>query len=184
FFAPAAGSAMPLFRSVVLMLACGAAGFAAELHTAAGKVITGDLVSITDKAVVLRAGGVDTATPVSDVLHVDLQPSGSLPSGLKYTDLQLTDGTLLHCAKLALKGDRATVTLAGSDVTATLPLAAIGYVLAGAQDADLQKEWQDKFLGKKRNQDLLVVRARGALNGLEGTLGEANDKGEIRFEFE
>ena len=123
--------------------------------------------------------------PLQTVQAIDLQPAVPLPSGLKYSEVQLTDGSLLHVSRVALQRKDVELTLAVSGQVARIPLAAVAWILNDAQDSAIRQEWQEKLLGKKRNQDFLALRLKGAsaIGGLEGTLS-GNDKGQIVFEFE
>src|SRR5207244_5815537 len=59
-----------------------------------------------------------------------------------------------------------------------VPLFTVAYILNDAHDPTMRQKWQE-FLGKKRNQDLLVIN----FNGLEGTIS-GSDSGRIVYEFE
>lgn len=159
------------------------AALAADLLSLNGKRVSGELVSLSDKEIVLRTASGSVKTPVAEILLIDLQPEAPLPSGTKYADLELIDGSQLHCSKIALKGRDLEVTLPVSEQKLTVPLAAVVSWLNEAHDPAVRQEWKEKFQGKKTNQDVLVVRLNGILNGLEGTLGEGNEKGEIHFEY-
>jgi hypothetical protein len=164
---------------------CVTAGLAGELQTLSGKTHHGELVSLSDKEIVFRATSGQVTAPVADALLLDLQRDQPLPSGLKYTEVELTDGTVLHAVKVAIKGKDVELTLAVSNIKAKVPLAAIVSLLNDAQDAAVKQEWQTRCVAKKGNQDILALKVNGVLNALEGTLGEVGtDKGEIAFEFE
>ncbi len=155
------------------------------MQTLSGKILTGEVVSLSEKEVVFKTASGQVATPVSDVLQIELQREGTLPSGLKYTDIELTDGSVLHCTQFAVKGKDVEVTLAGSNIKAKVALATITSLLNDAHDPAIRKEWQDKIVSKRGNQDVVAVKLGDVLNGLEGTLGDSgNAKGEIPFEYE
>jgi hypothetical protein len=130
-------------------------------------------------------------TPIHDILDITLLPAGNPPTG-KYTDVELTDGTLMHCRTLTVKGNEFQATLASSGPTGPtvkFPLASVYYLLNDAQDEALRKQWAEKYLDKytkkQATQDTLVIRnpETKVVNAVEGTLGEGNDKGEIFFEI-
>src|SRR5438132_9701227 len=123
---------MASLRSLFALLLCAAVGSAAELHTLANKHLTGDLVSVSDKEIVLRIATSEVKTPVGEVLQIDLQRDAPLASGTKYADIELIDGSLLHCTKFTIKGKDIEVALAGSDLKAKVPLAAVSYILNDA----------------------------------------------------
>src|SRR3954469_12570312 len=91
---------------------------AADLQTLSGKTLTGDLIRLTDKEIVLRIDGTEVATPVPSVLQLKLQDALPAPTGVKYTDVELTDGTLLHCKQFVPKGKDAELTLLVPEGTA------------------------------------------------------------------
>jgi hypothetical protein len=174
-----------MIRSLLALFLCASLSLAGELQTLSGKILNGELVSLTDKEVVFKAGTGQVTTPLADILQLELQREGTLPSGLKYTDIELIDGTLLHCSKFAVKGKDVEITLAGSDLKCKVPLATVTYLLNDAHEPAVRKEWQEKIVAKRGNQDMLAVKLNDVLNGLEGTLGDSgNAKGEITFEFE
>jgi hypothetical protein len=168
-----------LLPAALLALACASLGWGAELRTLSGKQVSGSLTQITDKEVVLQGEAGPVATPMSEVLLLDVQPSTSLPNGLKYAAVELTDGSMLQCSKFALKGQQAELTLAGSDQLLTVPLGIIAHVLNGAQDAATRQEWHDKFLAKRGNQDVLAIKNKeGVVNPLLGTFGPGSADGQ------
>ncbi len=172
---------MPVCRAFLVLLLFASSALAAELRTLAGKTITGDLVGITDKSIILKTETGEVNTPLADVVELKLQDPGSLPGG-DYSDVELTDGTLLHCARVAIKKRQVELTVV-PDIEVRVPLGSIKYILSGAKDAKLREEWQ-KLLIKRGNRDILVPKTTGGIsNAIEGTLGEGDDKG-TRIEFE
>ena len=172
---------MPLCRIFLLLLLFGSSSLGADLRTLAGKTMTGEVVGINDKSIILKTEAGEVATPLADVLELKLQDPGSLPSGTKYSDIELIDGTMLHCTRFAIKKREAELTVVPG-IEVRLPLASISYILSGADDAKLREEWQ-KFLPKRGNRDILVPKTGGVGNFLEGTFGEGDEKG-TRIEFE
>jgi hypothetical protein len=176
---------MPAFRSLLVIVIFATAGFGGELHTLTNKTINGELLSVSDKEVVLRSGSSEVKTPIGDILSVDLQRETPLASGVKYADIELIDGTLLHARDYTMKGKEIELTLAASDLKVTLPLTSLSYLLNDAQEPAVRQEWQEKYVARKGNQDVLAIRSQGVVNGLEGILGDsANAKGELTFEYE
>jgi hypothetical protein len=174
---------MPFRCALIVLLLWVSAGWGAELRTLTGKTISGELLTINNKEVVLRSGTEEIATPIEQVLAIDLQASNLLTKDLKYKDVELTDGTLLHCLDVKFRGKQAELTtVAGQEVK--VPLSAIGYVISDAHDPKVVQTVKERFLAKKRTRDLLIVKtADGQLNPLQGTLGDADEKGET-IEFE
>jgi hypothetical protein len=174
---------MPVRRVLLALLVCGLPCRAAELRTLKGETVTGDLVSINDKEIVLAKGAERVATPLAQVLQVDFGPAGKPPAG-PYTDVELTDGSLLHCHAFAIKGKDVELQLlpdAKADQVIKLPLKAVANVLRDAHVEKNRKDWNER-LGRKRRRDVLAVIREGVVNAVEGTLGEADAEGtDIEF---
>lgn len=174
---------MPFSRSVaVLMCAAALAPAQDVLRTLAGKSVTGTLQQIDDDKIVLRTNEGIVATPIGEVMQLDLEPAVSA-GGVKFADVELLDGSVLHCKELALKGKDVELTML-PDMAMKLPLAKVRAILrVDAQDPKIKRDW-DEFRTKLRgNRDHVVIMREGVLNGLEGTIGDADPKGEtIDFE--
>jgi len=190
---------MPVCRTLLVLLVCASVGWGAELLTLKGEVIKGEVAGISDKEVVLSQGGKEVATPVSQVLQLDFgRPVGKLPGDAQYTDVELTDGTLLHCSACAIKGKEVEMTLLAGP-TVKVPLSTLANLLNNAQKEKYRREWTER-LSKKRRHDVLVrllkprarVRqeepregeprkeedAEPIIAGIEGTLGEGDESGQ------
>jgi hypothetical protein len=172
---------MPLCRTLLAFLACASVGLGADLRTLKGEVRKGEVKSITEKEVVLTADGKDVTIPVEEVLQIDYAPLGKLPAGDKWADVELTDGTLLHCSAFTIKGKQLEMKLlAGPEVK--LPLAAVANVLNDAQVEKYRKEWTARLTKKRRHDVVAILRKSetnpdGVVNPLEGTLGDGDEEG-------
>src|SRR5437867_6507577 len=82
---------IPRLLGLLTLLIGAAVSPAAELHTLANKHLTGDLVSVSDKEIVLRIAASEVKTPVGEVLQIDLQRDAPLASGTKYADIEFID---------------------------------------------------------------------------------------------
>ncbi len=102
---------------------------APDLRTLAGKNVEGELVAITDKEVILAKDGKRTSVPFAEILQIDFQKAGESATGGTCIDVELTDGTLLHCKKVACKGKDAQLNLLGSDAVQHVPLQSISNIL-------------------------------------------------------
>src|SRR5436190_7499696 len=142
-------------RTLLILLLCASPAASAELQTLAGKTLVGDFVRLTDKEIVLKTDTGEVTTPVLSVLQLKLQDALPPTSGIKYTDVELTDGTLLHCKQFVPKGKEAELVLLVPDgatkepLRIQAPLSAIHYVLNDAHDPAVRQEWQEKFLAKQ-----------------------------------
>jgi hypothetical protein len=147
----------------------------AELRTLQGETISGDIVSITPREVVMLRAGMRVTTPVAQVLQIDCNTAAKPPT-VPYVDVELTDGSLLHCEKYTIKDKEITLKLlAGPEVK--IALSAVGNLLTEAQVEKDRKEWNDRLVDrkiKKKRRDVLAVRKEGFLNALEGTLGDGD----------
>jgi len=160
----------------------------ADLHTLSGETITGDVVSITNKEVVIAVGGKNITTPLSQVLNLEYNPPGT-PITDPFNDVELVDGSLLHCETFTIDNkDIELKLLSGQKVK--FPLAIVANILREAQNEKFRAEWNDKLTNrrkKKSSMDAMAVRDQktGKLIALlDVTLGEGNAaKGEIDFTF-
>jgi hypothetical protein len=174
---------MPVGRTLLALFLFAAVSIGADLRTLDGKTVSGEVAQLTDKEIVLRSGGKDIATPIDQVLVLELGATAPAKlTGVKYIDVELTDGSLLHCAQVSFKGKEATLTLVSGQVVKT-PLEAISYVVNDAQEDKTQQEWKEQ-ISKKRSSDILAVRREGELQTLKGTFGDASDDGKkIQFDL-
>jgi hypothetical protein len=160
----------------------GAAGEAVTLRTLPGSTVEGSLISLSGKEVVIDVKGSPKTTPAADML--DLAFPNNVPALIDsaYGDLELVDGTIVHCSQFGTRGDRAEIKLL-SGLEVKLPLKVVSYYLNDAQDTHVKEEWQG-LLTKRTNMDLLAVRdAAGKVNVVEGTFGKGDETGtSIAFE--
>lgn len=167
---------------VLLLLLLAPSVQGGELKTLSGKSYKGEPVKFTDKDVIFQEGANQITVPLEDLLELELQAALTLPATTRYSLVELTDGSQLHCSVFALKKDTVELTLvtpdgAGSAPVVQVPLATVSWLLHDAQDKAIRQEWDAKFLGKRGNQDVIAIRVETALNRLEGTLGEGDGEG-------
>ena len=154
----------------------------AELHTLKGDVLKGELENITDKEIVLKTSGKSSATPVADVLKLDFPAVAPVKFTGKYSDIELTDGSRLHCKEWAIKAKQVELTtLAGQEIK--VPLTAVANILNDAQEEKYRKDWSER-LARKRRRDMAVLIREDNINPVEGTFGEADAEGKsIEFQI-
>lgn len=156
----------------------------AELHTLKGSVLKGELETITDKEIVLRDGGKSVATPLPDVIKLEF-PAVITINKLegKYSDIELTDGSLLHGKEWTIKEKRLELkTLAGQEIK--ISLSAVANILNDAQDEKYRKDWRERLARKRRRDVIALVRDNSVPQAIEGTLGEGDAEGKtIAFEL-
>jgi len=94
---------MPVRSSIFALLVSVTAVSAADsqLRTLTGAPISGELVSVNAKSVVFKFNGNNVETPLAQILSIDLQqaPKEVPDKTAKYIDVELTDGTVLHCGQ-------------------------------------------------------------------------------------
>ena len=170
-----------LFLLSFLLASTALAAEPVELQPLKGDKLKGDFVSLTEKEIVLQIDGKPVSTPLDKVLQLDFRPMAN-NKDLKYTAVELVDGSRLNCTDLAFKGKEVTLTLL-SGQTVKVPFAALNSVMKEANDVHLTAAWKEMFAGKKRNFDAVVAKtSAGVLNQLEGTFYDASDDGK-RIEF-
>jgi hypothetical protein len=167
---------MRALRALLLFLLCTSIAVSAELRTVKGELLKGDLVSVSDKEVVLSVGGKETPVPLVGILAIELGAPGKLPTENRIIDVELTDGSVIHCSTFKVKANQAsfTVLLTGQEVM--VPLSGIANVLNDAQVEKNRKDWDDRIT-KKRRRDVVVRLKDSVPNPVEGTLGEGDETG-------
>jgi hypothetical protein len=174
---------MPVCRTLIVFFACACLSWADEVKTLAGKKITGTVIAISDKEIVVKTDGGDVKTPLAEVLALDLRAVAGLPDNIKYTELRLLDESVLRCKEVLFEGRQLKVTL-HSEQTAQVPMASVISLLRDAQNKALRKEW-DAILAESVKRDRLVILSAGALNALVGTFGEVDAKKQtVQFRVE
>jgi hypothetical protein len=165
------------------------------MQTLDGKLVSGDLGSITGKEVEFSTPAGVVKTPLSLVLDIKLQQTRPLPASTKRIDVELIDGTQFKCKEngLVIKGGNVELSLL-SGQTVKVKLKDVAHYLRDAQDAALQKQFRD-ILKKKVKTDRilrLVVDEKGnptkdkdgnfELVFFKGAIGDADGPGK-RIEF-
>jgi len=170
---------MPFFRTLAVALLLTAPTLAAEQTLRVlGKdaAIKGELVAIDSKELVFKTGADTLRLPLASVLGIDLQAAP--PLATPATQVELTDGTVLHCkpdgVKLAGKTVELTVL---PDMKITVPITALSYILKQGHDVRVREhsDWKVILKGRK-NQDMLVRASEARLNGLGGTFTDGKDQ--------
>jgi hypothetical protein len=133
-----------------------------------GKKVSGDVVGLDKQTLVLKSADGEIRYPVADILLVGLNPVDQPPAG-SFHDLELTDGSVLHCTKLEFKPQSLDVT-AAPDIALSVPYTMIATLCKDAHDTKNKFEFQ-QFTGKRGRYDMVAIRSEGKLNALEGTLG-------------
>ena len=169
---------MPLKRALLLLVVCASVAPAVdppELRPLKGEKIKGDLVGLNEKSIVLQVNGKPVTTSVEDTLQLEFRAPAN-PQGT-YSQVELTDGSLLRCSKVGFKGKDAVLTLV-SGQTATVPMRLLSSVMHEANDVKLVAAWKDLLGNNKSAYDILVRKLDGGtLRSGEGTVYDASDDG-------
>ncbi len=149
--------------------------FVQEVKTLAGAIRKGEVRKVSDQEVVISSEGKDITVPIADVVTVEMQPA-RVPT-VPFLDVGLTDGTLLRCQALGLRGPAAEVRLFGGQAM-QMPLAGIRYILCDAHQEMNRIEFEP-LLAKPNNLDVLRLLSRDmtTVNAFEGYLGDADEQG-------
>src|SRR3954454_18189416 len=130
------------------LLAALTAARADELTTNTGKKFSGKVVNVDPAGVTFQTADAKVQVPNKEITSVDLGHKIVAPAaGTKYVEIELTDGSVIRCGKIAVKGKAFEVELLpgpeklGPPVFA-LPLNAVFSVLRGADEAKNRDEWK------------------------------------------
>lgn len=179
---------MALWRTLLIVGLGFSAAHGGELRNLKGETVTGELVSVSDKEIVFSKGGAKITVPTRDVVSIDLGQGGRIPSGSKYIDVELVDGSMLHCLNFEIKGKQVELTLLLTGQAIKLPLGAIANVLTNAQVPKYRKEWDERlhdYFAKKKRRDVLALLNDEVVNGVTGTIGDADADGKnLEFTLE
>ncbi len=170
---------MPLYRSLLALALVVSFSQAAELRTLDGKTYNGEVVKITDKEVVFSAKMPtpgEVTRPIEQILHLDLGGKDAFPSDAKYTDVELNDGTILHCSSCRFQGENIIFTLLLTGQEIKLPMSAVSNILTDAQTEKYRRDWTDR-IKKKGKTAILAKLNEGVVNPLPGIIGKASEDG-------
>jgi hypothetical protein len=171
-----------LRTTLLALLFCATAAAGAELKTLKGEAVKGDVVSVTPTEVVIKTADGDKTFGIKEIASVDFAANApALPA--TYHDVELVDGTILHCTELQFKGKEFVVKLTGAEAAAKIPMDLVANVLWGANDANRRATWTTK-VEDKRNNDAFGLDAKdGVINLLPATIIAADDTGtKIQFQ--
>src|SRR5579875_47651 len=169
-----------------LLSLVGAGGWCAanhtELYTLKGEVLKGELENVTDTEIVIKQNSKLLIVPLAGVLKLDFPAATSVKLEDHYSDIELTDGSRLHCKEWTIKAEQVVLTtMWGRQIQ--LPLAAVANILKDAQEEKYRRDWAER-LTRKRRRDVAVLIREGVINALEGTFGRADPEGKgIEFQI-
>jgi hypothetical protein len=165
-------------RTALILALVSSPLLASDVQTLSGKKLTGDIVSLDKQALTLKTADGEVRHPIKDVLLITLGTADQ-PLPAAYSDLELTDGSVLHCTKLEFR-EKALEVTAAPDLSLSVPYAAIASLCKDAHDPKNKLEFQ-QMAAKRGRFDIVAVRSEGRLNVLEGTLGNGVAPDGIEF---
>lgn len=152
---------------------------AVELRTLDDRVFIGELEACDATAVRIKTpdGALDVpADQVWEIVPTDRPNVQRVPA--EAILVQLTDGSAIIAKDFAVKGDEATIQVDGDQAVVT-PTAGVAHVRF-AIPIELEAQWQEVLNGNAAG-DLVVVKKDGALDHLEGVLGDTDPDGGFAF---
>ncbi|GIW85287.1 MAG: NPCBM/NEW2 domain-containing protein [Thermogemmata sp.] len=176
------GTVMLTFWGVALSLS------AAEVITLDGKKLAGDLLAVEKERITLRVGQAQVQIPNNSLLAVELgRTVPPLPKGVKYHEIELTDGSTLRVSRFSIKQRRVECELLSGPEDVPPPrydlsLDVVFFMMKGAEDPAVRQAWK-KMLNARGKRDLYVIREGDTLNFLQGTIHGGTPDG-ARLDFE
>ena len=172
---------MFVIRSCFVLFLMVSVAQAAEIHLLNNTKLQGQLMSIDSKGVEFKVtGGSEKTFKHSEIVTIDLGTTKNDLGSAKYIDVELTDGTTIHCTDFKVKGSTALLTLFAADGKGRvleLPTTSISTMLRESQDTFNNLKFK-ALLGNLRAQrrDIYIFsKGEGTerkLTGLTGTFGE------------
>lgn len=149
---------------------------AGELRLVDGRVIPGNPLKVDAQGVSWKeATGAEAKVASDQIARIDVAPAPARNPAESWSDIELTDGTVLRALKVVFAKDQVRAELAGGG-EASFPLKSVSNILFAAQRDDWRKDWTTRLAQRKRKDILAVVR-QDAVNALEGALGEPDTEG-------
>lgn len=156
-----------------------------DVTTTAGKKFSGKLVGVDAQGITFSTGETKVPIPARDVVLVDF---GNKPIALAkdttYSEIELTDNSVLRVAKYALKGKKLTTELlpgGPAGVAAPvyeLPMSSVSVAMKRADDPKVREGWK-KVLATRGKRDLYVMQEEAGLTYQVGTILEGSDDGKM-----
>jgi hypothetical protein len=163
-----------LFAALLLNVAVASA---ADIFPVKGDPIKGDIVSVSDKAIVYKAGGKEVTRPIKEVLKIDYRDTGKAATGTTYSMVELTDGSQLFASKLLLKKKELELTLLSGQAI-KLPSAVVASILNGAEVEANRRDWKSRAFKNRGKEGVVVKNKTGTgASTLECTLGDGDETG-------
>ncbi len=171
-------------RALLVLIGMAALSQAADLTTLDGKKHTGDIVSFNAKEVVFKTTMGDKSFDFTSLNAIDFTAAKGPASGTKYIEIELIDGSRFHCGDFKIKGKNVVATLLGNNQVIEFPASTLLYMVRDISDLKLSQAFRE-ILSKRGKRDIWIVLKNETLDGLTGTFGDGDAKGDlITFEPE
>src|SRR5262249_24756062 len=87
-----------------------------------------------------------------EVLGIDLNPYEKIAADVKYHDVELNCGSILHCSQFTVIGKKASMTLLLTGQKIEVDLSQVNNVLTPANQEKYRREWTDRLKDRQRRQ--------------------------------
>jgi hypothetical protein len=161
-----------------------AAALPVTVETLDGKKLAGELVGLDSQSLELNTTAGREKLATSSIMSLKPGPAAVATTNPKATcRVELVDGSQIAAVAYHAKSGKAVIEPVGAPAI-ELPTKSIHWVrfLADDRNDKLAREWT-QIAGGKAASDLLVVRKQGALDYLEGVLGDVDDE-VVHFELD
>ena len=156
----------------------------ATVETLDGRKLTGELVELDSQSLVLNTAAGREKLTTSSIMSLKPGQSAVATTNPKATcRVELVDGSQIAAVAYHAKSGKATIEPVGAAMIelSTKPIHWVRF-LGDDRNDKLAREWS-QIVGGKTASDLLVVRKQGALDYLEGVLGDVDDE-VVHFELD
>jgi len=167
---------------VAVALLSGAPAYSAKVFLLDEKTLEGEVLGLTEKAVVLKTGGQEQSVELEQILRIVFEPSVSAPAPESFACVAfLTDGSEIRAQSVTIQGGYVALDASGGS-TVKAPAGALGALFLGSSpeaDATFQKELKSS----QRTSDVLFLRKGDRVLRLEGA-AQSFDGNVFRFLWE
>jgi hypothetical protein len=174
----------------ILLIFLGIAGLArgAELTllTDPQKKTAGEVVAINADGLTFKTAAGEEKHELTKINVVEIAKEKGPGSGAKFQTVTLVDGSEFRCSDFKIKGKNVEITLLGSNQVVVFPSNRLLYMIRDLSDPKLNQDFRG-ILSKRGKRDIWILHKDKdqLLDGIPGTFGKADDKGEtIEFEME
>ena len=176
--------ALAALAAIVPLPGTATAATPATVETLDGRKLTGELVELDSQSLVLSTAAGREKLATSSIMSLKPGAAALATTNPKATcRVELIDGSQIAAVAYHSKGGKGLIEPVGA-AQIELPTRSIRWVrfLADDRNDKLAREWT-QIAGGKAASDLLVVRKQGALDYLEGVLGDVDDE-VVHFELD